>query len=149
MPRCIERTYLGIRQGACARCDTYISASRGGAPNRFPPHRCRRKGRVAVMRYRLTFVAGLALGYVLGTRAGRERYEQLKKSAREVAQNPAVRNTAETAAQQGREFAGKAYHAVSEKVGDHVPDSVAERVRSLRERNTNGTGEDDWGTSNT
>jgi hypothetical protein len=38
---------------------------------------------------------------------------------------------------------------VSEKVGDHVPDSVAERVRSLRERNTNGTGGDDWGTSNT
>ncbi|MFF4346555.1 YtxH domain-containing protein [Streptomyces sp. NPDC001530] len=101
------------------------------------------------MRYRLTFVAGLVLGYVLGTRAGRERYEQLKKSARQVAQNPAVRNTAETAAQQGREFAGKAYHAVSEKVGDHVPDSVTERVRSLRERNTNGTGEDDWGTSNT
>ncbi|WP_330304399.1 MULTISPECIES: YtxH domain-containing protein [unclassified Streptomyces] len=101
------------------------------------------------MRYRLTFVAGLALGYVLGTRAGRERYEQLKKSARQVAQNPAVRNTAESAAQQSREFAGKAYHAVSEKVGDHVPDAVTDRVRSLRERNTNGTGEDDWGTSNT
>ncbi|MEU7058643.1 YtxH domain-containing protein [Streptomyces sp. NPDC046197] len=99
------------------------------------------------MRYRLAFIAGLALGYVLGTRAGRERYEQLKKSARQVAQNPAVRNTAETAAQQGREFAGKAYHAVSEKVGDHVPDSVSQRVRSLRERT--GTGEDDWGTSNT
>ncbi|WP_028800991.1 hypothetical protein [Streptomyces sp. 142MFCol3.1] len=101
------------------------------------------------MRYRLTFVAGLALGYVLGTRAGRERYEQLKKSARQVAQNPAVRNTAETAAQQGRVVAGKAFHAVSEKVGDHVPDSVAERVRSLRERNTDGVVEDDWGTSNT
>ncbi|KOU56836.1 hypothetical protein ADK57_41045 [Streptomyces sp. MMG1533] len=102
------------------------------------------------MRYRLTFVGGLALGYVLGTKAGRERYEQLKKSARQVAQNPAVRNTAETAAQQGRQFAGKAYHAVSEKVGDRVPDSVAQRVRSLRERNANGSaGEDDWGTSNT
>ncbi|AVH58892.1 MULTISPECIES: YtxH domain-containing protein [Streptomyces] len=99
------------------------------------------------MRYRLTFVAGLAVGYVLGTRAGRERYEQLKKSARQVAQNPAVRNTAESAAQQGREFAGKALHTVSDKV--HVPDSVAGRVRSLREWNTNGTGEDDWGTSNT
>lgn len=81
------------------------------------------------MRYKLTFVVGLALGYVLGTRAGRERYEQLKKSARQVSQNPAVRNTAETAAQQGRQFAGKAYHAVSEKVGDHVPDSVTQRVR--------------------
>jgi hypothetical protein len=101
------------------------------------------------MRYRLTFVAGLALGYVLGTKAGRERYEQLKKSARQVAQNPAVRNTAETAAQQGRHFAGRAYHTVSDKVGDRVPDSVAQRVRSLRERNTNGTGGDDWGTSNT
>ncbi|GGX86325.1 YtxH domain-containing protein [Streptomyces fructofermentans] len=102
------------------------------------------------MLYRLTFVAGLALGYVLGTRAGRERYEKMRKTAQQVAQNPAVRNTAETAAQQGREIAGKAYHAVSEKVGDRVPDSVAARVRSLRERNANGTGaEDDWGTSNT
>ncbi|WP_206317520.1 YtxH domain-containing protein [Streptomyces composti] len=101
------------------------------------------------MRYRLTFVAGLVLGYVLGTRAGRERYEQLKKSAMQLAQNPAVRNTAETAAHQGREFAGKAYHAVSDKVGDRMPDSVAQRVRTLRERTAHGSGEDDWGTSNT
>ncbi|MER6059884.1 MULTISPECIES: YtxH domain-containing protein [unclassified Streptomyces] len=101
------------------------------------------------MRYRLTFVAGLALGYVLGTRAGRERYEQLKKSARRIAQNPAVRNTAETAAQQGRQYAGKAFHTVSDRVGDRVPETVAQRVRSLRERNLNGTPEDDWGTSNT
>ncbi|MEU0048376.1 YtxH domain-containing protein [Streptomyces sp. NPDC006184] len=101
------------------------------------------------MRYRLTFLAGLSLGYVLGTRAGRERYEQLKKSARQVTQNPAVRNTAETAAQQGRVYAGKAFHTVSDKVGDRVPESVAQRVRSLRERGVNGTGEDDWGTSTT
>ncbi|MET9545454.1 MULTISPECIES: YtxH domain-containing protein [unclassified Streptomyces] len=100
------------------------------------------------MRYRLTFVAGLALGYVLGTRAGRERYEQLRKSAREIAQNPAVRNTVESASQQGREVAGKAFHSVSEKMGDRMPDSVADRVRSLRERGQ-GSGEDDWGTSNT
>ncbi|MET9448669.1 YtxH domain-containing protein [Streptomyces cinerochromogenes] len=101
------------------------------------------------MRYRLTFLAGLALGYVLGTRAGRERYEQLKKSARRVAQNPAVRNTAESAAQQSRVYAGKAFHTVSDKVGDRVPEAVAQRVRSLRERNVNGSGGDDWGTSNT
>ncbi|MEV0096997.1 YtxH domain-containing protein [Streptomyces sp. NPDC050738] len=103
------------------------------------------------MRYKLTFVAGLALGYVIGTRAGRERYEQLKKSARQVAQNPAVRNTVESAAQTGREAAGKAYHSVSDKVsatvGDKMPESVAARVRSLKQRS--GGGEDDWGTSNT
>ncbi|MFF1696213.1 YtxH domain-containing protein [Streptomyces sp. NPDC058257] len=100
------------------------------------------------MRYRLTFVAGLALGYVLGTRAGRERYEKLKKSAREFSQNPAVRNTVESATQQGRDVAGKAFHSVSEKVGDRVPDSVTDRVRSLRDRGQGG-GEDDWGTTNT
>ncbi|MFF3287160.1 YtxH domain-containing protein [Streptomyces sp. NPDC003023] len=99
------------------------------------------------MRYKLTFVAGLAIGFVLGTRAGRERYEQLKKSARQISQNPAVRNAAEAAALGGREAAGKAYHVVSDKVGDRVPESVAGRVRALRER---GAGvEDDWGTTNT
>lgn len=102
------------------------------------------------MRYRLTFIAGVALGYVLGTRAGRERYEQLKKSARQFTENPAVRNAAESAAHSGRDFAGKAYHSVSDKVGDKVPASVAERVRSLRDRSSqNGGAEDDWGTSNT
>ncbi|AXE77777.1 MULTISPECIES: YtxH domain-containing protein [Streptomyces] len=99
------------------------------------------------MRYRLTFIAGLALGYVIGARAGRERYEQLKKSARQFAQNPAVRNTAESAAQSGRDLAGKAYHAVSDKVGEKVPASVADRMRSLRDRGQNN--EDDWGTTNT
>ncbi|MCX4719318.1 YtxH domain-containing protein [Streptomyces virginiae] len=101
------------------------------------------------MRYKVTFVVGLALGYVLGTRAGRERYEQLRKSARQLAQNPAVRNAAETAGQTGREFAGKAFTAVSQKVGDAVPDSLAGRVRGLRDRVGGGAGEDDWGTSNT
>ncbi len=101
------------------------------------------------MRYRLTFAAGLALGYVLGTRAGRERYEQLKKSARQVAQNPAVRNTAETAAQQGREIAARRPTRSARRWATTSPTSVTTRVRSLRERNTNGTREDDWGTSNT
>ncbi|MFD3548018.1 YtxH domain-containing protein [Streptomyces sp. NPDC058655] len=100
------------------------------------------------MRYKITFAVGLALGYVLGTRAGRERYEQLRKSAREVAQHPVVRNAAESAGQNGRQFAGKAFAAVSEKAGDIVPESLAGRVRGLRDR-VGGGAEDDWGTSNT
>ncbi|MGW7438888.1 YtxH domain-containing protein [Streptomyces sp. NPDC054849] len=100
------------------------------------------------MRYKVTFVVGLTLGYVLGSRAGRERYEKLKKSAREIAQNPAVRNAAESAGQTGREFAGKAFSVVSEKVGDAVPESLAGRVRGLRSR-IGGGADDEWGTSNT
>ncbi|WP_328925613.1 YtxH domain-containing protein [Streptomyces sp. NBC_00190] len=99
------------------------------------------------MRYKVTFVVGLTLGYVLGTRAGRERYESMKKSLREFTQNPAVRNAAETAGHTGREYAGKAFSAVSEKVGDAVPASLSGRVRGRRDRV--GGVDDDWGTSNT
>ncbi|MGA5128716.1 YtxH domain-containing protein [Streptomyces olivoreticuli] len=95
------------------------------------------------MRYRLTFMIGAAVGYVLGARAGRERYEQLRKGAQRVAQNPAVRNTAESAAQNGRAMAAKAF----DRVGDRLPGSISDRVRSLRERGQ--AAEDDWGTSNT
>ncbi|MDT3395477.1 YtxH domain-containing protein [Streptomyces sp. B1866] len=66
------------------------------------------------MRYRLTFISGVAVGYVLGARAGQERYEQLRKSARQIAQNPAVRNTAESAARTGRQTAEKALGKVRE-----------------------------------
>lgn len=99
------------------------------------------------MRYRLTFIAGLAVGYVFGTRAGRERYEQLCKAAQRIARNPAVRNTAESAALGGREAATKAFDTVSAKVGHRMPQSVTDRVHSLREQRTAET--DDWGTSNT
>lgn len=40
--------------------------------------------------WKLTFAVGLAAGYVLGTRAGRERYEQIAESARGVVGHPVV-----------------------------------------------------------
>ncbi|GAA2441368.1 YtxH domain-containing protein [Streptomyces macrosporus] len=103
------------------------------------------------MRYRLTFVVGMAVGYVLGTRAGRERYEQLRKTARQFMENPAVRNAYESATTNGRRMAGKALETVSERMGDRLPGTVSDKVRSLRGR---GAGQqtpfdDDWGTSNT
>lgn len=35
-------------------------------------------------------VLGIAVGYVLGARAGRERYEQIKRLTAKAADNPAV-----------------------------------------------------------
>jgi hypothetical protein len=46
------------------------------------------------MRYRVVFVIGLAIGYVLGSRAGRERYEQIKRLAQRVADNPKIQEAA-------------------------------------------------------
>jgi hypothetical protein len=41
-----------------------------------------------------TFVLGLAAGYVLGSRAGRERYEQLVQAYRRLADHPMVQGVA-------------------------------------------------------
>jgi hypothetical protein len=38
----------------------------------------------------LTLAAGFATGYVLGTRAGREKFEQIAATARKAAGSPAV-----------------------------------------------------------
>lgn len=40
------------------------------------------------------FAAGVAVGYVLGARAGRERYEQIAGAARRIRENPRVQDTA-------------------------------------------------------
>jgi hypothetical protein len=48
------------------------------------------------MRIRVTFLAGFAVGFVAGARAGRERYEQIVKLGRKAAENPAVRQATRT-----------------------------------------------------
>ena len=68
------------------------------------------------MRYRVTFLAGLAVGFVLGTRAGRETYEQMKKTARQVVQNPTVQRTARTAGAKATELTKAAGQKASERM---------------------------------
>lgn len=46
---------------------------------------------------KVIFLLGVAVGYVLGTRAGRERYEQLAKLSRRAAEHPAVQNARQQA----------------------------------------------------
>ncbi len=99
------------------------------------------------MRYRLTFITGAAVGYVLGARAGRERYEQLRRTAMGIARNPAVRNTVESAGQNGRAMAVKAADSVTTRMGERLPDSVTAKVRHLRHRAAGG--EDEWGSTAT
>lgn len=72
---------------------------------------------------KLTFVIGLAAGYVLGARAGRERYEQIAKSAREIAGHPAV----VSARSKVEDLIGTRAGAVTARIGSGVrtePDAV-------------------------
>ncbi|MFD0558668.1 hypothetical protein FB566_4619 [Stackebrandtia endophytica] len=54
---------------------------------------------------RFMFVAGLAVGYVLGAKAGRERYDQIVDVVRRIRENPTVHNTATTLRQQAENMA--------------------------------------------
>ncbi|WP_406282152.1 hypothetical protein [Embleya sp. NBC_00896] len=82
---------------------------------------------------KLTFVTGLAVGYVLGAKAGRERYEQIRK----LAGSPPAQKAGHAAAELGRGAGAKAGRAIGdhlpERVGRHLPDRFGGRPA------TNGT----------
>ncbi|NJQ04062.1 YtxH domain-containing protein [Streptomyces lonarensis] len=92
---------------------------------------------------KLTFITGAAVGFVLGARAGRGCYDRIAASARRVAENPAVRNSVETAAHNGREAAVRAGHAVADRAGDRLPGSLSQKLRSVQGRQN--PLDDDWG----
>ncbi|GAB3127307.1 YtxH domain-containing protein [Streptomyces calidiresistens] len=94
---------------------------------------------------KLTFIAGAAVGYVLGARAGRQRYEQIAEAARRVQRNPTVRNGLDTAAQAGRQAASRTAGVIADRAGDRLPESVSDRLRSMRSREV--PLDDDWGSS--
>ena len=54
---------------------------------------------------KLMLLAAAGVGYVLGTRAGRERYEQIKKAATRVKNDPRVQEKATQAADLAKEKA--------------------------------------------
>ncbi len=93
------------------------------------------------MRYRFTFFAGLAVGFVVGARAGRERYEQMKKLARKAADSPALQQLAGAAQAQ----AGNLAKSAKDKAAQRVPgltakakSKVGERIPGMGARNANG-----------
>jgi hypothetical protein len=49
------------------------------------------------MRGKILFVVGLGVGYVLGTRAGREKYEQIKATASKFWNDPRVQKRVDDA----------------------------------------------------
>ena len=70
---------------------------------------------------RFTFLVGFAAGYVLGARAGRERYEQMVKLGRQVVEHPAVQQATRTA---GAKAAGIS-KAAGQKASERMPKVAA------------------------
>ena len=78
------------------------------------------------MRYRIAFGTGFALGFVAGTRAGRERYEQIKQVTRQLMDNPTVQQAAGALQAQAGEFAQTARQKVGGKVHEKMNGGRAE-----------------------
>jgi hypothetical protein len=98
-------------------------------------------------RYRITFLGGLAAGFVLGARAGRERYEQMKRLGRSVADSPAAQQAAGAVQAQAAGLAKTARQKVADGLHDRVPkiagaarDKVGARLPGLRHKNGNAEG---------
>lgn len=73
------------------------------------------------------FVMGLGVGYVLGTRAGRERYEQIRAWWGQFTGSPTVQRAAGKTKEVAGEGARRGMHAVQqgvEKAGAAVKDRL-------------------------
>lgn len=80
---------------------------------------------------KLTLIAAAAAGYVLGTRAGRERYEQIKTQATNVWNNPKVQDVVDdvqTQAKHAGSEAGTKVASTASDVASKVTDKVSDKV---------------------
>lgn len=68
------------------------------------------------MKGKLAVLMGFGAGYVLGTRAGRDRYEQLKGQAQRVWQDPRVQQRKEQATHMIKEQGGHAKERIQDRV---------------------------------
>jgi hypothetical protein len=92
------------------------------------------------MRGKLWFIGGLAAGFVLGARAGREKYEELVRNARKVWDHPTVQEAAGVAQAQANRLyeEGKdrlAHTRVGEKLTGGPDDALTASTTSSAQRN--------------
>lgn len=79
------------------------------------------------MRGKILMVTGLAVGYVLGARAGRERYEEIKRAATKFWNDPRVQHQMETV----EDFAKDKAPEVVDFISDNAK-KVVSQVRSTK-----------------
>lgn len=89
------------------------------------------------MNGKVAFIAGAALGYVLGTRAGREQYEKIKSGARSALDHPVVKDKVA----QAESAITDVVREQGAKVTDQVANMVKERFTGSSSRPSGGSDE--------
>lgn len=98
------------------------------------------------MRGKILFVAGLGLGYLLGTRAGREKYDELKAAALKVWNDPrvqkqvdAVEDFVKDKAPEVAEFVSDGAKTIVDKVSGKSPAKKPATTRSASSSKPSGS----------
>jgi len=87
---------------------------------------------------RLSFAAGLAIGFVAGTRAGRERYDQMVQAAKAAKDSPAFQQAAGAIQAQASGLLSSAGQKVADgapRLAHNAMHTVSDRVPLLKNRN--------------
>jgi hypothetical protein len=77
---------------------------------------------------KMSLLVAAGAGYVLGARAGRQRYEQIAATARKVADNPNVQRVTQRAQDAAAQQAAAAAEVAKDKVSS-AASSAADKVR--------------------
>jgi len=70
------------------------------------------------MRGKLLFLGGMAAGFVLGARAGREKYEELKATALKIKESPTVQEAAGVVQEQATRLYSEGKTKVTDKLAN-------------------------------
>ena len=96
------------------------------------------------MRGKLMFITGLAAGFVLGSRAGREKYEEIRANAKKVWENPTVQEAAGVAQAQATKLYSESKDRLqSSKLGE----KLTEKTQSLSGSSNSASGTSESGST--
>jgi hypothetical protein len=87
--------------------------------------------------HRATFVVGLAVGFIIGSRAGRERYDQIVKYSRKVAESPQAQRAGQAISAKAADLskvAGAKAASLSKSAATRAPKVAGDAARKARER---------------
>ena len=87
--------------------------------------------------HRATFAVGLAVGFIIGSRAGRERYDQIVKYTRKAVESPQAQRACEAISAKATDLskaAGAKAASLSKSAATRAPKVAGDAARKARER---------------